>query len=443
MRTSLGLPARCGAAGREARKVQESLRPSLLRPGPMITSETDPTFRSRVSASLLGGAIGDQLGAGVEFLRMDEIRSRFGEAGVTGPTTAYGRGAGRVTDDTQMTLFVAEGLIRAEARSRIVTGSAPPGRSVGAGRPAPIVALVHAHLRWLHTQGVPAGAIERMRVDADRAVGTGRDPEPVVSGWLVTNDWLHHGRAPGNTCLAGLRGLPRAPLVPAPNASKGCGGVMRAAPVGLARPPHTGPGGLAHDVAGLTHGHPTGRIAAAGLAQIVSELCAGRDLPEAIASTSNVLRRHPGHEETLDAVDVAVVLARRGRAADRLGPEAIEELLGGGWVAEEALAISLCCALVVEAAAEQGTDPAEAFRIGALLAVNHSGDSDSTGAIFGNLVGARLGEPCLPPDWLADLEGRETVETMGADFAAAFAPAWEDREPAPAEAIDPERYPPW
>jgi ADP-ribosylglycohydrolase len=389
-----------------------------------------PTLSARVRGCLLGGAIGDQLGAGVEFLSLEEIRRRFGETGVTGPSPAYGREMGRVTDDTQMTLFVAEGLIRAEARRR----TAGPGAN-----DEPLVPLVHAHLRWLHTQGATAGAVERMRIEDANAADSG----PIVSGWLVGNPWLHALRAPGNTCLSGLRALPRHPLVPAANDSKGCGGVMRVAPVGLARPPHAGPAGLAHDVAGLTHGHPTGRISAAGLAQIVSELCAGDDLAGAIASASNVLRRWQGHEETLASVDLAVVLARRSRKAGGPEPEAIEELLGGGWVADEALAIALCCALVAEAAVEDGAAADEAFRRGTLLAVNHSGDSDSTGAIFGNLFGARCGEDCLLADWLAELEGRDTIETLAEDLAAAFAPPWEDREPGPADPIDEERHPPW
>lgn len=381
-------------------------------------------------ACLLGGAIGDQLGAGVEFLSLEEIRRRFGDAGVTEPSPAYGRDAGSVTDDTQMTLFVAEGLIRDEARRRAAGPDAAD---------EPLVPIAHAHLRWLHTQGATAAAVERMRVDrADDA-----ESRPVVSGWLVKTPWLHALRAPGTTCLSGLRALPRHPLVPASNDSKGCGGVMRAAPAGLARPPHAGPAGLAHDVAGLTHGHPTGRVAAAGLAQIVSELCAGDDLAGAIASASNVLRRWPGHEETLTAVDLAVVLARRSRGTGGPEPGMIEELLGGGWVAEEALAIALCCALVAEAAVGDGMAADEAFRRGARLAVSHSGDSDSTGSLFGNLLGARCGEACLPAEWLAELEGRTTIETLADDFAAAFAPAWEDREPGPADSIEEERYPPW
>jgi ADP-ribosylglycohydrolase len=47
---------------------------------------------------------------------------------------------------------------------------------------------------------------------------------------------------------------------------------------------------------------------------------------------------------------------------------------------------------------------------GLLLAVNHGGDSDSTGSLTGNLLGAALGEDAIPSRWLADLELRAEVE---------------------------------
>jgi ADP-ribosylglycohydrolase len=90
------------------------------------------------------------------------------------------------------------------------------------------------------------------------------------------------------------------------------------------------------------------------------------------------------------------------------GPVTAEaiETLGGGWVGEEALAIGLCCALV-----------APDVRSGLLLAINHSGDSDSTGSIAGNLLGAMHGVDALPTDLLDDLEGRDVIERMGSELA--------------------------
>jgi ADP-ribosylglycohydrolase len=91
--------------------------------------------------------------------------------------------------------------------------------------------------------------------------------------------------------------------------------------------------------------------------------------------------------------------------------------LGKGFVAEEALAMGLYCAL-----------GANDFEDGIILAVNHSGDSDSTGAITGNLLGSSAGVEAIPERWLAPLELRSTIEAI-ADDLAAF-PEWHLRGPA-------------
>jgi ADP-ribosylglycohydrolase len=72
----------------------------------MISAPTGLTQRDRIRGSLLGGAVGDALGAGIEFMKLNEIRRRYGAQGVTGYVEAYGR-RGAITDDTQMTLFTA------------------------------------------------------------------------------------------------------------------------------------------------------------------------------------------------------------------------------------------------------------------------------------------------------------------------------------------------
>ena len=79
--------------------------------------------------------------------------------------------------------------------------------------------------------------------------------------------------------------------------------------------------------------------------------------------------------------------------------------LGEGWVAEEALAISLYCALST-------VDTEEAI----ILAVNHSGDSDSTGSITGNIMGLLNGADSIPSRWMEELELREVIKTMATDM---------------------------
>ena len=55
-----------------------------------------------------------------------------------------------------------------------------------------------------------------------------------------------------------------------------------------------------------------------------------------------------------------------------------------------------------------------------LLAVNHSGDSDSTGAITGNILGALQGVDVIPKEWLEHLELREEVEILAGDLDTRF-----------------------
>jgi ADP-ribosylglycohydrolase len=188
------------------------------------------------------------------------------------------------------------------------------------------------------------------------------------------------------------------------NQSKGCGGVMRVAPVGLARRVDD-PFRAGCEVAALTHGHPSGYLAAGFLAFALRELVAGADLQGACGAALEELCRWPAHEECAVAVESALDAA--GSAPPRA--EAVEAL-GLGWVAEEALSIALYCALA-----------APDLEGALLLAVNHGGDSDSTGAITGQLMGATYGEEAIPPRWLEPLELREEIERTADDLLAACA----------------------
>ena len=338
------------------------------------------TVQGRFLGCLLGGAVGDALGAPVEFMKRTEILRRFGPNGITQYAPAYG-GLGTITDDTQMTLFTAEGLIRGWVRGCF------KGITTYSGVTA------HAYLRWLQTQG------ERPSCDID--FGT---DEP---GWLFQQRQLHGRRAPGNTCLSALRAMSSLGEQ-ARNDSKGCGGVMRVAPVGLFawrlrqyESPHDA-FRLGTELAALTHGHPTGALTGGGLAVLILALTDGASLPEALAASKAILRAETGHEETLRAIEMAETLAVSGLPHE----EAIARL-GQGWIAEEALAISIYCALV-----------ARNFKQGVILAVNHDGDSDSTGSIVGNLLGAMHGVEAIPAEWLEPLELRDVITELAEDLYA-------------------------
>ena len=324
------------------------------------------TLRDRYRGCLLGGAVGDALGAGIEFLSLSEIRRNHGQCGITGYVPAYGR-TGAITDDTQMTLFTAEGLLRHYQQQ-------------SADRRGPAAAIWRSYQRWLNTQyGEPAAG----------------------SGWLSSQQFLHHGRAPGTTCLSALSaGHPGTVSRPVNN-SKGCGGVMRVAPAGLAG---GDPFSVGSQAAALTHGHPSGYLAAGALALMVSDLVRGRELSDAAAAAISRLERADGGDEVTAALTAAMRAELGPLSADAIG------MLGQGWTAEEALAIATHCALT-----------ADSFRSGVLHAVNHDGDSDSTGAICGNLLGTALGVPAIDGDLLAQLEGRDVIIQVADDLHDVFA----------------------
>ncbi len=330
-----------------------------------------PSSLARFTGCMLGGGVGDALGAPVEFMGLNTIRDRFGPSGLTDYHRAYGR-AGAVTDDTQMAMFTAEGIL--------LGASGGAGDRDGSGRM--LSAVYAAYVRWLNTQG-----------DSSRsAFDQNRD------GWLVELPELRSSRAPGNSCLSALRkaeaGTVRKPI----NDSKGCGGVMRIAPAGLFIDDPEKAFDLGCEIAAITHGHPSGYLASGCLAALVCVLKAGGGLKESAGLALDILKGRPKSEECAIAVSLAMKTAEK----PRLAPETVETL-GGGWIAEEALAISLCCALRHE----------DDFAKGVLLAVNHGGDSDSTGAIAGNILGCLLGRGAIPVDWIERLELKEAVEALG------------------------------
>ncbi|MFC7583239.1 ADP-ribosylglycohydrolase family protein [Nonomuraea antimicrobica] len=372
----------------------------------------------------MGGAIGDALGAPIEFQSLRTIRRDHGPDGITGYVTTWRGRTGLITDDTQMTLFTVEGLLTARAAAPTTgptTGpttasAAAPTTGPTAGltavsqghgsgeraegrdgaREETVGAVRRAYLRWLDTQehsGPPPAS-----------------PLPHRTGRLREEGWLYSRRAPGNACLSGLHRPFPGPVWDGPGPvnpdSKGCGTVMRSAPFGLvAGTPLARDTREAFELAAacaqITHGHPTGYLAAGAFAAIIARLMSGEPLEPAVGHALDLLSGYPGHDETTAALRAALALAARGGHS----PEAVESL-GGAWVAEEALAIGVYCAL-----AEPAVDRA------LLLSVNHSGDSDSTGSVCGNLLGALHGTSVLPAAWLRPLEGRDTIERLAAELA--------------------------
>ena len=323
--------------------------------------------RSRELACLLGGAIGDALGYRVEFQRLEEIRRRYGEEGIR---LAAAEGELVVSDDTQMTLFTLAGMTRAAREAADLTES-----------------IRIEYLDWLRTQS---------RAKPGRG---GVDGSP-----LLQHPSLWHARAPGNTCLAALQAGGRGTVERPINDSKGCGGVMRTAPLGFLGDPVSDAALYVQGAAAaaLTHGHPDGWAPAGVMALAVRRLLADRDWAEVASSGLTVLLdAHPQASGTVE-------LLRQVRAA--LEPGAAPRPSAGfgqGWVGDEALAVGL------HAAAVAGSY-VEAIEV----AANHDGDSDSTASIAGQLYGARHGLTALPAEAVYQLDVLGALLEVYGEWAA-------------------------
>lgn len=334
--------------------------------------------RAAYRGCLVGGAAGDALGYAVEFLDEQAIRARYGTAGITAYELDW-QGVAEISDDTQMTLYTANGLLLCAAERRQGLGS-DWAEAVG-----------RCYRDWLRTQqGGGAG---------DWA-------------WLNDVPALHHPRAPGNTCMGALAQPMLGSIARPINASKGCGGVMRVAPVGLFLGESMAAEELqrvAAECAALTHGHPLGYIPAGMLAHLVHLAAHEPALPlgDAVAAAMATARTAFAGTapEQLARMDALVELALQLAEADMDDPNAIHRL-GEGWVGEEALAIAIYCAVKY----------AEDFDRGMIAAVNHRGDSDSTGAVAGNILGARLGLAGIPPKYRRCLELTDVLLEVADDL---------------------------
>ena len=343
-----------------------------------------------IRGCLMAGAAGDALGYEVEFMSRRSILSRFGENGIT--KFALDRnGKALISDDTQMTLFTANGMLMGLTRGYM--------RGIG-GRPEKYVDI--AYLDWYYTQ-------------------TGKKREMLIDDWHPT--WLRdlpemaHLRAPGNTCLSACENLFRHEEVR--NNSKGCGGIMRVAPMALLNAGYASRNENGYsieelaeaggEIAEVTHMHPLGFLPASLLTVLLykivpmspKQVC--EEIDGIVADTVNILDRiYKGNHEAdkrylKELTNRAVKLAH----TDISDADAIRQL-GEGWVAEETWAIALYCAI----------RHIDSIEDAIIASVNHDGDSDSTGLVCGNIMGAIYGYEHIKERNIFCPEGKQLEETL-------------------------------
>lgn len=373
-------------------------------------------LRDFVRGSLIGGAAGDALGYAVEFDRYSEIIAKYGQPGITEYELV--NGVAEISDDTQMTLFTANGMLMGLTRWYM--------RGIGA---APEYYVEYAYQDWYDTQ---MKSYEEVMAQDERHC-TNRHT------WLSALPELYASRAPGNTCLTAIKEMKdgRTPQ----NDSKGCGGVMRIAPLPLFCACHNVRYGIEEiDVAGgeiarLTHKHPLGWIPAIVMTHIIYRIVKDGGF-EGLEKVSAVKHFTAIVNEALQLLPSLVVrnnvsdvtwdqekpigevfhndVERQRELIERALFLAENELsdvenisrLGEGWVGEETLAIAIY-------AVARHIDSFENVLIAAVI---HDGDSDSTGAVAGNIIGAIVGYEAIPYKFKENLELHDIILSVADDL---------------------------
>lgn len=349
----------------------------------------------QIRGCMVGGAVGDALGYAIEFWGEDQIFSKYGKKGITEYELDRKTGKARISDDTQMALFTANGLLVGDTRGRM--------RGIQ-GWPRGYVAT--SYLDWLRTQNI---SYKESR----------KQPRGSMHGctsWLADVPELYSCRAPGITCMSALHerqaedkyeeSYLRTPI----NDSKGCGGIMRVAPLALNYniPNIDDLDREGAEIAAITHGHSLGYMPAAVLTHIINRIVFSEEkaalkeiVLEARDTVAGIFKGDRHLKELTDIIDLAVELSENDKAdLDNINR------IGEGWVAEETLGIAIYCALRHQ----------DDFSAGVIASVNHKGDSDSTGAVTGNILGALLGYGAIEEKWRTNLELIDVVIEMADDL---------------------------
>ena len=327
--------------------------------------------KDRIIGCLMGGAIGDALGYQCEFTRGIKEREY----------TTFSDDYGIFSDDTQMMLFTANALLWRNTHGTL-NGEAP----------TPTECIRRAYRDWYHTQNESS-------------------PDDQNISWIDKIPAMNHNRAPGFTCIEALSRDEQGSIQKPINQSKGCGATMRVAPIGLLAQNINDAIQVSAESAALTHGHPLAIISAAFLGALYYEIMhdTTRSFPNqlhvAFEFTNQFATKnfHAQYQNDFMKIMRNAFNLSQNKSRDSENINA----LGEGWVAEEAAAIAVYSCLRYQ----------DDFADAVITAVNHDGDSDSTGIITGNIMGARLGINAIPHYYAENNEQKDLILELANDLA--------------------------
>lgn len=192
---------------------------------------------------------------------------------------------------------------------------------------------------------------------------------------------------------------------------------MRVAPIGIYSGAHpksidmVGAGLIAGMAADLTHKHPLSTLSSIALGMLVSDLITHDRIDRekfrfiVVNRVLKLIELQGLKNEHFDFLNQLIIKALELAESNVSDTDAIRQL-GEGWIAEETLAIAIFSV----------TRYIDDFEKCIVCAVNHDGDSDSTGAVAGNIIGAILGYSAIPQKYKTTLELHDVLVSVADDL---------------------------
>ncbi len=371
--------------------------------------------RDKIKGCFLLGACGDALGAPLEGIKdLETIIAAHGNSGLQNIIefkNVYDSGKdfppGRITDDTTMTMTTAAAMLLAkdvtdwkELRGLLWQGYLNWGQHQEDG--APLAKKIDASMQWPDNAknfwfycGAGRGTIAALMQDEPGTVDKPLDYDCLIRGKETKG----------------------------PN--PGCGGMMRVAPLALLDLSAEKIFELGCDSAALTHGHPEAFVATGAVALLIHYAAKDVDMAEAVQKTAEVLRKYenkPDYAAGIDKALKALALAEKA-ATEKPGDLQVMDRLPREMGYDNPFLATPVLLQTAYALLSSPTKPdAAGIKSTLALSVSHSGDSDSVGAIVGNVLGTRYGTNIIPKDWLSTLVQRADIEKMADDLSDIIAP---------------------
>lgn len=345
-------------------------------------------YKNKVEGSLLGAAVGDMLGAPVEFVpSIEEIKELYAPEGITGIESlkkddfvfdVSGKKIVPYTDDTAMAIVVMNAL-NTSIKNKLSFNETMEMIAKG------FVQDMNNPLGWAKLSRAPGNAciknVKELKQRIEEMAETSNNS--AMRLWNIICNFLNIKKYNGPWWQAGKE------------TDGGCGSVMRAHPFGLSfiQSPEVAIEWAAQH-SKITHGAPIAVASCAAFAAGIVAAVENND-PQIIAQKM-IEAAYCYDQSTGDLLKNVTSLASSKKA--NKNETFIYEMVQG-WAAHEAVAAGLYTFL------RYPND----FKKCVLLGVNTPGDSDSIASIAGALSGAYLGIDAIPHDWIEHLEGAQVI----------------------------------